>query len=166
MVSLDTASFNSGWAYFEAGIRKSSGVIKADGETETRLDIMCRKLIELLDKLKPGTVVIELTVVDRGTATQRLLSEIVGAVRGWAAANTYENEIPVEFVTYRPSVWRKLVCETNEKAPTKRDECKKWSIKKCQQLFGLSVDDNESDAILIGQARINEMSKLAAEIIE
>lgn len=31
MVSLDTASFNSGWAYFEAGIRKSYGVIKADG---------------------------------------------------------------------------------------------------------------------------------------
>ena len=166
MVSLDTASQNTGWAYYEAGKLKDSGVISSSGDMEIRLNDMCYKIINLLNKLKPGTIVIELTVVDRGTGTQRVLSEIVGAVRGWAACHKYDDGINVEFIQYRPSTWRRLVCDEGEKAPTKRNDCKKWSVAKIKKVYNINVTDDRADAILIGQARINEVKEYLQELSE
>lgn len=156
MVSLDTSSTETGYAYFENGILIESGVInlKKEKDIEIRLEDMCLNIINVLSEYKPETVVIEMTVVERGASTQRLLSEIVGVVRGWALCNY------AEFVIFRPSVWRKYVCAEDEKVPKKRADCKLWSMHKVKQLFSIEVDDNESDAILVGQARINMMKSI------
>lgn len=159
MVSLDTSSTETGYAYFENGILIKSGTInlKKEKVVEIRLEDMCLSIIEILSKYKPETVVIEMTVVERGASTQRLLSEIVGVVRGWSLCNY------AEFVSMRPTNWRKLVCDEDEIAPKKRNDCKPWSINKVAQIYSIRVNDNESDAILIGLARINMMQKIQTE---
>lgn len=150
MLSLDTSSTISGWAYWENAKLIKSGVIAPKSkDKEERLDSMCLSLLDTLNTYKPQTVVIEMTVVERNAQTQRLLSEIVGVVRGWAILNNSE------FVSFRPNDWRKLVCR-DEKIPKKREECKTWSIEKVLQSYKIKADDNESDAILIGEARINQ----------
>lgn len=163
LLALDTASNNSGYALYTAGKLKESGVISCEGDTEERIDKMCNGLMSLLNRIHPGTIVIELTVVDRGTATQRMLSEIVGAVRGWAASNVYDDGIKTEFIEYRPNTWRKLVCLEGETFPKKRNDCKVWAVKKVKEMYDMDVTDDRADAILIGQARINEAEILFNE---
>ncbi len=154
MLSLDTSSTKCGWALRESGILvKSNEIDKSkikDGET--RLNVMCMAIVDLLEKYKPGTVVCEMVVVERNAHTQRLLSEIVGCVRGWTITRDQE------FVEYRPPVWRSLVCDEGEKAPRKRDDCKIWAVNKVKQKYNLDVGDNEAEAILIGEARLREFN--------
>lgn len=155
MVSLDTSSTKTGWAYFESGKLKESGVIDCHKEkdSEIRLEDMCFAICDLLTAKKAKTVVIEMTVVVRNAAAQRMLSEIVGVVRGWSLCNF------AEFVRLRPTEWRKLICKDG-KVPTKRDEAKAWSIQMVKEDFKKIVSDDEADAILIGQARINQMNEM------
>lgn len=158
MVSLDTASTKSGWSYWENGKLIDYGVIdySKEEDAEIRLEDMCIALVEILNKYKPQIVAIEMTVVERNAHTQRTLSEIVGVVRGWVLCNY------AEITCLRPSEWRKLVCNQDEKAPMKRAECKEWSKNKVKQLYQIDGGDDQSDSILIGLARINLIEKAKA----
>lgn len=151
MLSLDTSSTNSGYAYWENGILKEYGVLNSEKYDDKLLKIndMGNQLIEKLNKYKPQTVVIEMTVVERNAHTQRILSEIVGIVRGWAIINK------AEFVQMRPTEWRKYAKEKDEKLPTKKPDLKAWSVNRVKNIYSLKVTDDCSDAILIGLARIN-----------
>lgn len=157
MISLDTSSVASGWAYFENGILKEHGVIYKDKtlDKEDNLYYMCRNLIELLKYFKPHIIVIEMTVVERNAQVQRLLSEIVGVVRCYAIMHK-----DVDFVRKRPTEWRKLTKDEYYPEKGKKVDLKKWSVEKVKRDYGIECDDNEADAILIGQARINEFSNL------
>lgn len=150
MVSLDTSSTATGYAYWENAVLKESGELKADSkDKEDRLDEMCLKIMDILRKYKPHIVVIEMTVVETNANTQRILSEIVGVVRGYALMHD------CDFVRYRPSSWRYLVKDENETLSKKREDLKKWSVAKVSKLYGINGSDNETDAILIGLAHIN-----------
>ncbi len=152
MISLDTATVRTGWALWINGILTDHGVIdvsKTKDRTES-LDEMVRQLIRLLKDTDPDIVVIEMTVVPTNTGTQRLLSEIVGVIRGWCMSQD-----PIrDFYRLRPSEWRKLIRTPDERVPkSKKDGLKEWDIRKAKEIFGFDpVDDNEADAVLIGQA--------------
>ncbi len=124
MLSLDTSSTVTGYAYYEAGVLVESGVINKNTkeykkmDSESRLNDMCKDIYALLKRIKPQTIVCEMTVVERGASTQRMLSEIVGSVRGWAI---YHN---CEFALYRPTQWRKIVCDQDERLPEKETTVK------------------------------------------
>lgn len=152
MVSLDTSSTKTGWAYWEAGELTEYGEIdhSKEKDIEVRFEDMCLSILSLLNRLKPETIVIEMESVTRNAHTQRILTEIIGVVHGWALSNY------AEYVEYRPLAWRKLNCEEEEKVPAKREDAKAWSITKIKNLFEKDTTDNEADAILIGRARIKE----------
>ncbi len=157
MISLDTASRDSGWAYWENAKLKEHGVISVDKNIKSsseKLDMMCKNLIKLLDERKPDIVVIEMTVVPNNTGTQRILSEIVGVVRGWCMSQKKD----VDFVRLRPTEWRSLVRNKEEKIPkSKAAGLKEWDIRKAKEIFCFSpIDDNEADGVLIGYARIRQ----------
>lgn len=152
MISMDTASTITGFAVFEAAELSRSGTIDKNDidDGEMRLEEMCKSICSFLNIEKPGTVVCELTVVPRNAHTQRMLSEILGVVRGWCLTKS------VEFVTYRPGVWRSLT-KDDTKVPSGRNEKKKWAIQRVKTLYNRGViDDNEAEAILLGLARIRE----------
>ena len=163
MMSFDTASQASGWAYWENAQLTEHGVIdlKKMKDKEERLTLMCERLLQILNEKKPTIVIIEMTVVENNAGTQRLLSEIVGVVRGWAMLNQLKGT-PTEFVRLRPTEWRKLVRDEDEKVPkSKKDGLKEWDIQKANHLFRLQLeDDNEADAILVGFARIKQFRNM------
>ena len=152
MLSLDTATVRTGWALWINGVLTDHGVIDVSGikDRSESLDEMVRQLIRLLKSTDPDIIVVEMTVVPTNTGTQRLLSEIVGVVRGWC----FSQDPIRDFYRLRPSEWRKLVRDPDEKVPkSKKEGLKQWDIAKAKGIFGFDpIDDNEADTVLIGEA--------------
>lgn len=112
---------------------------------------MCTSLLSFLNKEKPNIVAIEITVVTRNAEAQRMLTMILGVIYGWCITHD------CEYVGLRPTEWRRLVKRTSsEKIGRKREELKQWSICRVKELYGVNVNDDQADAILIGQALINK----------
>jgi Holliday junction resolvasome RuvABC endonuclease subunit len=151
MVSLDTASTKSGWAYFEAGELVCLGEIDCSKEkdSEIRVENMVMELFKILDKYSPDIVVAEKNVVGRNAKTERMLGHIVGCIKGWTLANFKE------FSMLSPSEWRKAVKPVNGAAcPRERKEAKAWAVARAGQLHNITVSDNEADAVLLGDALV------------
>ena len=162
MIALDTSTTKSGYAYFENGTLQEKGVIDCNKEKDAvvRIENMCFGLVELLKKHKPDIVVVERPPFINSPLTLIQLSEIVGCCKGWAITQGY-----CDFVEYMPNEWRSLIKDTDEKIPRKRDDCKLWDIDKVYKYMPNIeplADDNEADAVLIGLARIRQMSQLSA----
>lgn len=156
LLSLDTSTKSTGYAVYISGDFNKYDILdfKHIKNTEERINEMILKIYEIIKKEKPQIVVVEMTVVPTNVQAQRNLTMILGAIRGKCID---EN---IFFYLFRPSEWRKLVCDNNEKPPRKREELKKWSMEKTYLLFGVeNINDDISDAILIGQAYINKFSR-------
>lgn len=156
MVSLDTSSTISGYAYWENAILTKSGILYHDNEKDTliRIEDMTIDIINTLRTFNPDIVVIEQPPFCNSPKTCVMLAEIVGSAKGYAIASG------ADFVEYSVTEWRKLVADQDEIIPRKRNEAKDWDINKVRQIYGREVeDDNEADAILIGLARIRQFYK-------
>lgn len=149
LISLDTSSSSTGWSYFEDGRYVESGIInlKHIKDTQNRIRQMVIEINELIDHYSPACVVIETPVVVRNPLVQRILTMIFGSVYSMCVIKN------ITWAELRPTEWRKYI--DSGKKPRKRDELKEWSIHKVFELFNKDVTDDESDAILIGQAYIN-----------
>ncbi len=154
LIGLDTSSSCSGYSIFINGIYSNSGILnyKNEKNSNKRLQEMCIALLSFLDKENPDIIAIEITVVTRNAEAQRTLTIILGVVYGWCITHS------CEYVGLRPAEWRSLI--SKEKKGRKREELKKWSIYKVKELFDLECNDDQSDAILIGQALINQRINL------
>ena len=165
LLSLDTSSTKTGWAIFGNGIYEESGVLDWSHvkETEDRLLIMYIDIIQLINKYEPDILVIEKDIVGSGKrqnmSTINTLVKLIGGV--WAYCIQLNMDTPMNFpagefnifyVEYTPSEWRSLVGITARK----REDCKAASIKRIKDIYNIDVDDNEADAINIGEAYINE----------
>ena len=166
LLSLDTSSTKTGWAVFKNGIYKESGVLdwsRIKDNTEDRLQIMYIDIIQHIQKYEPDILVIEKDIVGSGKrqnmSTINTLVKLIGGV--WAYCIQLNMDTPMNFpagefnifyVEYTPSEWRSLVGITARK----REDCKAASIKRIKDIYNINVDDNEADAINIGEAYINE----------
>lgn len=152
ILSLDTSTKVTGYAVYNDGeLVRYSSIDKSEiKDGDVRLRLMISELITLVEREAPDAVVVEETVVTRNPQTQRILSMILGVVLGVCVSYNFN------YCALRPTQWRKAVRGDDEKLPRKRDELKKWSINKVDELFGIQdIGDDVSDAILIGQAFIN-----------
>lgn len=154
LVGIDSSTVHTAFSVFDDGklidyllIDKSK--IK---NKEIKFESMCNSILDELDKLNPDIIVIELTSVTRNAVAQRQLTMIIGVVYSWAIRND------CEFVSYRASEWRALI--SKEKKPRKREELKAWAIQQVNDIFSLDIEvDDIAEAILIGQARINQFKE-------
>lgn len=166
LLSLDTSSTKTGWAVFKNGIYKESGVLDwshIKDNTEDRLQIMYMDIIQHIQKYEPDILVIEKDIVGSGKkqnmSTINTLVKLIGGVWAYCVQlnmdtpmNLPTGEFNIFYVEYTPSEWRSLVGITARK----REDCKAASIKRIKDVYNLDVDDNEADAINIGEAYINE----------
>lgn len=153
LLSLDTSTKDTGCAIFENGKYSYSGFIDESKikDSEERIIEMIRSLYALFDEIRPDIIVAELTVVSRNPDTQRKLTMLLGAIMGKCITDG------IVFYTYRPTEWRSLVKDKNEKLPRKREELKQWAIDRCHKIgYEDVIDDNQAEAILIGTAYINQ----------
>ena len=160
MVSLDTSLSASGYALFQNGMLSDSGVITGisssdEPDKDKRLDYMCKNLLYYLLKTQPDIVVIEMTVVPTNAHTQRSLSEIVGCIRAYCLLAPNKPD----FIRLRPTQWRSLCKDDYMTDSMHRKDFKKWSVEKIKRDYGFdAIDDNHADAILIGQAYLNDFT--------
>lgn len=150
MLSLDTSSSATGWAYWVGFKLKDNGVIDLKKYKDDKHQEMTLKIWDILNKLNPDVVIIEETSVLTNAQTQRTLTQITGTVYTWCVVNG------VEYHSLRPSEWRsKCKSDKNEKLPRKRQELKEWSVAKVKELFDIDTTDDGADAILIGKAYLS-----------
>lgn len=169
LLSLDTSSTKTGWAVFKNGIYRESGVLDwshIKDNTDDRLQIMYIDIIQHIQKYEPDILVIEKDIVGSGKrqnmSTINTLVKLIGGIWAYCVQlnmstpmNLPTGEFIIFYVEYTPSEWRSLVGINARK----RDDCKMASIKLIKDMYGKDVDDNEADAINIGQAYINEWAE-------
>ena len=155
LISLDTSTSSTGYAVYISGKLHRYDLIdfKRIKNTDERIKEMILKIYEIIETEKPQIIVAEMTVVTRNAQAQRNLTMILGAIQGKCLENN------IFFSLLRPTEWRKLVNNEKEKLPRKREELKQWSKQKVSDILGIyDINDDISDAILIGQAYINRFS--------
>ena len=153
ILSLDTSTTISGYAIYDDNklVHYSSIDKSAIKDTDLRMMAMVSGIFIVMQQHDPDVVVIEEMVVPRNPQTQRLLTMILGAVYGQCLQSG------IRYCSIRPTQWRSVVRNESEKLPRKREELKLWSMRKVVELFKIhDVDDNISDAILIGYAYLNK----------
>ena len=152
---MDTSTSSTGYAVYISGKLHRYDLIdfKRIKNTDERIKEMILKIYEIIETEKPQIIVAEMTVVTRNAQTQRNLTMILGAIQGKCLENN------IFFSLLRPTEWRKLVNNEKEKLPRKREELKQWSKQKASDILGINdINDDISDAILIGQAYINRFT--------
>ena len=152
LISLDTSTSSTGYAVYISGKLHRYDLIdfKRIKNTDERIKEMILKIYEIIETENPQIIVAEMTVVTRNAQAQRNLTMILGAIQGKCLENN------IFFSLLRPTEWRKLVNNEKEKLPRKREELKQWSKQKVSDILGINdINDDISDAILIGQAYIN-----------
>lgn len=151
MISLDSSTTHTGYAVWDDGELTNTGLLQYTGSNiDIRFTDMCRAIIHLLDQTKPNIIYIEETVVARNVQVQRYLTRLQGVIYAWALMNG------AEFVTIRPTEWRKLVGITGKH---KRAELKLLAVSMVENLYNIRPQsDDEAEAILIGQAAINKFN--------
>ena len=155
LISLDTSTSSTGYAVYISGKLHRYDLIdfKRIKNTDERIKEMILKIYEIIETEKPQIIVAEMTVVTRNAQAQRNLTMILGAIQGKCLENN------IFFSLLRPTEWRKLVNNEKEKLPRKREELKQWSKQKVSDILGINdINDDISDAILIGQAYVNRFS--------
>lgn len=155
LMSIDSSTNTTGYAFFINGVLKSYSTCDYSyiKNTQKRIDNMILFICEMIENERPDIVVTELTVVNRNAEAQRNLTMILGAIRYKCL------ELKIEYYSLRPTEWRKLIKNKDEKIPRKREELKKWSINKIKENYNIETySDDLSDAILIGQGYINSFN--------
>ena len=155
LMSIDSSTNATGYAFFINGVLKSYSTCDYSyiKNTQKRIDNMILFICEMIENERPDIVITELTVVNRNAEAQRNLTMILGAIRYKCL------ELKIEYHSLRPTEWRKLIKNKDEKIPRKREELKKWSINKIKENYNIEThSDDLSDAILIGQGYINSFN--------
>lgn len=146
LISIDSSTKKSAYAIFDNDIYIRSELINLEKirNMDERFMQMSLQLVNTLIRYQPEVVYIEETVVPRNVQTQRFLTRLQGVVYGYCITNH------CQFHTIRPTEWRKIVGIKQGKK--KRDELKEEAVKLVKELFGISVNDDQAEAILIGLA--------------
>ena len=154
LIAIDSSTTSTGYSVFIDNELVEYGCfeLKHIKDTDKRMQKMLLKIFELIDVYSPKIIVTEMTVVTRNAKGQRNLTMILGAIYGYCIQKE------IFYFSFRPSEWRKLI--TEDKKPRKRDELKIWSKNKVLELFNIKdINDDVSDAILVGQAYINKFDE-------
>lgn len=144
VLSLDTATKVTGWALFVNGKYKCSGIIDLhkNKNSTSRISKMCMSIVGLIKEHNPTDVVIEEMPSTRNAKTTRMLSKIIGAVY----YHCLVNDIPYEEMSC--TRWRGTLGIDKRH----REEAKLASIKRVKDIYGKDINDDEADAINIGDA--------------
>ena len=162
IISLDLSTKSSGYAVFIDNKLAGYGLIKSDKEDwRERLYEMGSQLGNIFDIYKPNKIYIEDVPLNPrgGIKTAVMLGAVQGMVYGIGASRG----IQMEFIL--PSVWRSpLGLFDGSRKGTQRDELKRKSVEKANELFKLDLiykspaskfnQDDMSDAILLGYSQI------------
>lgn len=149
MISLDSSTSCTGFAVWSNGEYLISGTLSTDKKIkgEEKLDQMIKLVINYIKQESPTIVVTEKLAVTRNAQTVGMLTELLGAIRGYCVTND------ICYYSLRPSEWRKEVAKVFEQKPNgrKREDQKAWALDIVSNKLNLDIEsDDRAEAILLG----------------
>ena len=156
MIAIDSSTTRSAIAVIQNGKYKSHSIIdyKNEKNVEERIDKMITSLLFTIQKHKPDFISIEIPKGKPNIELTRKLSEILGAVRGWALMHN------VPYYEVMPSQWRSYL-SGYEQGNKNREELKQTSIDYVKNNLGLDFgnDDDLCDSICQGLGMVEYLEK-------
>lgn len=151
ILSLDLSTKSSGWAVFDDGQLRDSGCITSSSlDLLKRIEIMVEGLKEIVEKYAPDKIVAEEVRPENGMQnikTHRALMWLQGGVA--LMLHAYNKKLEMDLIY--PSSWRaKIGIKTGR--GIKRTSLKEKDIEFVKANYGMTVNDDEADAICIGYA--------------
>ena len=153
LITIDGSTQKSGVALFINGKYNKHVLLdfSKDKNMDSRFEEMSKSLWDNLSNNNPDVVYMEEVYSARDPRTSKFLSRLQGVVYSWCMNNN------CEFNTITPSSWRKQL-EFHQVKGVKRIQLKEQSIKYVLEHYDLKVNDDEADAICIGDAVIKKYS--------
>lgn len=145
-ISIDSSTNKTGYAVWVDGKFQRSGLIDVSKikDVNKRLPEMMKEITTLLSNEKADLVYVEEMNVTRNAQVARFLVRLQGAIQYWAVINGKW------FETIQPTKWRKYV-DLQSKS-RKREDMKQAAIDYIKKNYDLTVNDDEAEAICIGEA--------------
>ena len=155
-MSIDSSTSSTGISIFVDSNYKKSVLLETDKKLkgDEKLESMILLIYDLIKKERPDIVVTELTAVVRNPKVQRMLTELLGSIRGKCVENK------IAYNSLRPTEWRSVITKiTNQKSKgRKREDQKAWSLDVVNNIYGINTESNDiSDSYLIGVSFIENM---------
>lgn len=155
LITIDSSTKKTSVAYFCNGKYRKHYLFDYEkyNDINYRLEMMAKDVWNILEKHKPDIIYIEETYLGKNAQTLKNLTRLQGVVYAWCILNN------CEFNTITPASWRKLL-NFQQKKGLKRPELKVQSIQYVYDTYKLEVNDDEADAICIGDAVIQMFKNL------
>lgn len=148
IVSLDQSTRCTGYCIFEDGQYVESGVIdmnKSELETDKRSFEMAKEIWKIIKKYNPQEIILEDVQQQTNPKTIVILARLSGMIIGYAEAHNVKVHILL------PSKWRAAL-QYSQGPKIKRAELKQQSIDYVKKNLGLTVSEDEAEAIAEGIA--------------
>lgn len=152
VVSFDTSTTRSGWAVYENGDYKKSGLIdlsRSRKDAPERIDIMCREILKILTKEKPDIVVVEKLNVSRNLNTVRELCRVLDVCYFYSLLSGN-----CRFLEMSPSEWRSGIGLKAKYG--QRQKYKQLAKDYANKFFKNGIGEDESEAICIGASYVSQ----------
>ena len=147
IAGIDASSNKTGIAIFEDGKYVEHTLIDLHKikDPDQRIPKMMVEICKYIKKHMPDKIIMEKSILKSNIVTVQMLSNLAGAVMLYAATK----DIELQFVY--PVEWRKLI-GLQQSTKIKREILKEEAMRAVQQEYGLSVTDDEAEAILIARS--------------
>lgn len=148
IMGIDASSKCTGISFFANNKLKTYKKIdlKKIKNTDERLRLMLLGVIEIIKSNKPEVIYFEDVWMGNNPSTSQLLAQLLGGIWGYCIMHN------IRFERIKPSAWRKTLGFKGGRL--KREELKLLSIDYVKKEFNIEADDDEADAICIGNAGI------------
>lgn len=147
VAGIDGSTTSTGIAIMEDGklIFRTLVDLKKDKDTMRRIRRMLLKICEILDEYKPNVVYMEKSIMKTNIDTTQKLSNLAGGMMLYCALHD------IEFVHPMPSEWRaRIGIEQSKKI--KRETLKEEAILAVKNEYGINVNDDVAEAILLARS--------------
>lgn len=148
VAGIDGSTKSTGVAIINDGILEYYTLIDLSKETQDSMKRIRHMLIEIsnvLDKYKLDAVYMEKSFNKQNVDTTQKLSNIAGGVMMYCAQND------IKFVHPMPSEWRSVI-NLAQGNKVKRDVLKAEAIKAVKNEYGIDVNDDVAESILIARS--------------
>ena len=147
VVGIDGSTNKTGIAVFCDGryIKHTLIDLHKVKDINERIPKMIGEICKYIGSINPDKILMEETVLSSNTDTLKKLAYLAGGVMFY----TYEHGIEFELVL--PSQWRKKI-GLQQSNKVKREVLKQESILAVKQEYGLDVNDDIADALLLARS--------------
>lgn len=147
VVGIDGSTKRSGICIMSDGELQYYTLIDLHLEKDTmkRIRLMLLKICEVLDQYDIDEVHMEKAFKNSNTSTTMMLANIAGGIMLYCAKKD------IKFIHPEPSVWRAKI-KLGQGRGVKRETLKAEAIAAVKLAYGLDVDDDTAEAILIARS--------------